>query len=62
MTDIGQRNTLEMAIEFASVTDWSSTDLKNTCQAVFYRTLDSDPTKRLRGGWSAIQEVLGHHK
>lgn len=57
---LGDSDTLNLGLDFLLETTELSSGLMETCREVFQRTLASDPTARLRGGWSEVKRLLGH--
>lgn len=57
---LGDLDTLNLGLEFLRETPELSPALMETCREVFQTTLASDPTARLRGGWSEVKRLFGH--
>ncbi len=51
-------NTIEMAMQFTTATDWLPHDLQDTCRGILRQTLEYSPSRRLPDGWSPIIDLL----
>lgn len=56
----GDLDMLKLGLDFLRETTELSPGLMKTCEEIFQRTLSSDPSERLRGGWSKVKRLLGH--
>lgn len=56
----GDWDMLKLGLDFLRGTTELSPGSMETCEEIFRRTLSSDPSERLRGGWSEIKRLLGH--